>query len=44
MELSVLRRKEIIAPIRNGTVPRRGFEHLAVGLARFESAIDEETL
>lgn len=42
MELGTLRRKEIIGPLRNGTVPRRGFEHLAVGLTRFETAIDEE--
>lgn len=42
MDLSTLRRKEIIAPLRNGTVPRRGLEHLAVGLDRFEAAIDEE--
>ena len=32
MDLGTLRRKEIIAPLRNGTVPRRGLEHLAVGL------------
>ncbi|AUX42279.1 ATP-binding protein [Sorangium cellulosum] len=42
MDLGTLRRKEIIAPLRNGTVPRRGLEHLAVGLGRFEAAIDEE--
>ncbi|WP_437593478.1 BREX system ATP-binding protein BrxD [Sorangium sp. So ce1000] len=42
MDLGTLRRKEIIAPLRNGTVPRRGLEHLAVGLNRFETAIDEE--
>lgn len=42
MDLGTIRRKEIIAPLRNGTVPRRGLEHLAVGLDRFEAAIDEE--
>jgi type II secretory pathway predicted ATPase ExeA len=42
MDLSTLRRKEIIAPLRNGTVPRRGLEHLAVGLDRFDAAIEEE--
>jgi hypothetical protein len=42
MDLGSLRRKEIVAPLRNGTVPRRGLEHLAVGLDRFEQAIDEE--
>ena len=42
MDLGTLRRKEIIAPLRNGTVPRRGLEHLAVGLGRYEAAIEEE--
>lgn len=40
--VSPLKRKEIIAALRNGAVPRRGLEHLAVGLDRFEKAIDEE--
>ena len=42
MDLSSIRRKEIISPLRNGTVPRRGLEHFAVGLTRFEKAIEEE--
>ena len=42
MDLGIIRRKEILAPLRNGTVPRRGLEHLAVGLGRFEQAIDDE--
>lgn len=42
VDLGVLRRREIIAPLRNGTVPRRGLEHLAVGLGRFEAVIDDE--
>jgi len=36
------RRKEIVAALRKGTVPRRGIEHLATGLDRFAAAIDEE--
>lgn len=36
------RRREIVAALRNGTVPRRGIESLSVGLSRFEVAIDEE--
>lgn len=39
---SLNRRREIIAALRGGTVPRRGIELLAVGLSRFEKAIDEE--
>lgn len=42
MEPSTLKRKELVAPLRKGTVPRRGLEHLAVGLDRFEEAIDSE--
>jgi hypothetical protein len=42
MDLGTIRRKEIIAPLRNGTVPRRGLEHFAVGLGRFDEVIDEE--
>ncbi len=41
-ELSIVRRREIIAALRSGTVPRRGLEQFAVGLERFEEAIDEE--
>ena len=39
---SVVRRREIVAALRNGTVPRRGLELFAVGLQRFETAVDEE--
>lgn len=42
MEMSALKRKELVTPLRNGTVPRRGLEHLAVGLGRFEAALDAE--
>lgn len=41
-DLSLVKRREITAALRNGTVPRRGIELLAVGLNRFEKAIDEE--
>jgi len=40
--LTPQRRSEIIDALRRGTVPRRGLEAFAVGLERFESAIDEE--
>jgi hypothetical protein len=39
---SLLKRREIIDALRIGTVPRRGLELFAVGLERFEKAIDEE--
>ncbi len=42
MDPTLVRRREIIAALRNGTVPRRGIELLAVGLDRFRTAIDEE--
>ncbi|WP_428265725.1 BREX system ATP-binding protein BrxD [Haliangium sp.] len=35
-------RRDIMAALRNGTVPQRGIEHFAVGLARFEEAVDDE--
>jgi len=41
-EASPLRRREIIDALRIGAVPRRGLELFAVGLERFEKAIDEE--
>ncbi|MEZ4400068.1 MAG: BREX system ATP-binding protein BrxD [Kofleriaceae bacterium] len=39
---SPLKRREIVEALRLGAVPRRGLEVLAVGLDRFEHAIDEE--
>jgi hypothetical protein len=39
---SLLKRREIIDALRIGTVPRRGLELFAVGLERFEKAIDED--
>jgi hypothetical protein len=39
---SRLRRQEVIDALRRGTVPARGLELFAVGLGRFEKAIDDE--
>jgi hypothetical protein len=39
---SLLKRREIIDALRLGVVPRRGLELFAVGLERYEKAIDEE--
>lgn len=41
-EASPLKRREIIDALRIGAVPRRGLELFAVGLDKFEKAIDEE--
>lgn len=40
--LPLARRREVVAALRNGTVPRRGIEALATGLDGFERALDEE--
>jgi hypothetical protein len=40
--LPLARRREVIAALRNGTVPRRGIEALATGLEHFERAVDDE--
>ncbi|HEX9619111.1 MAG TPA: BREX system ATP-binding domain-containing protein, partial [Polyangiaceae bacterium] len=40
--VSPLKRREIIDALRIGAVPRRGLELFAVGLERFERAIDDE--
>src|SRR5262245_37979260 len=42
MEISRERRREIIAALRNGTVPQRGLDFLAVGLRPFEAVISDE--
>lgn len=42
MEVSRQRRRETIDALRAGTVPRRGLDLLAVGMDRFEAAIDGE--
>jgi hypothetical protein len=40
--ISDRRRREVIDALRRGTVPRNGLDALAVGLGRFEAAIDQE--
>ena len=40
--ISPRRRRDVIDALRRGTVPRQGLDVLAVGLARFESTVDEE--
>jgi hypothetical protein len=40
--VSPQRRRDIIDAIRAGTVPRRGLDQLAVGMDRFERAIEDE--
>jgi len=40
--VSPLRRQELIAALRRGTVPRRDLGLLAVGLERFEEALEDE--
>lgn len=42
MAISPQRRHEILDALRRGTVPRRGLEAFAVGLDRFQPAIDQE--
>lgn len=40
--ISPQRVQEVVDALRNGTVPQRGLGTLAVGLSRFESAVDAE--
>lgn len=40
--VSVRRRREVIDALRRGTVPHNGLDLLAVGLSRFEAALDAE--
>lgn len=40
--VSVPRRKDIMRALRNGTVPDKGLEFLAVGLERFDPTLSEE--
>lgn len=42
MEVSAQRRQEIVDALRRGTVPRSSLGAFAVGLDRFEEAIDQE--
>lgn len=41
-EVSPRRRREVIDALRRGTVPANGLDLLAVGLDRFQGAVDEE--
>src|ERR1700722_2564890 len=40
--VSAQRRREIVDALRRGTVPQRGLDVFAVGLGRFEAAIDDD--
>lgn len=40
--VSAARRREVIDALRRGTVPQAGLDLFAVGLERFENALDEE--
>jgi hypothetical protein len=40
--VSARRRREVLDALRRGTVPRNGLDLLAVGLERFEAALDAE--
>ncbi len=42
MTISPQRRADVVDALRNGAVPARGLEYLAVGLQRFETAITQE--
>src|SRR4029077_2124791 len=41
-EVSSARRREVIDALRRGTVPQAGLDLFAVGMERFEGAIDDE--
>ncbi|WP_424923201.1 BREX system ATP-binding protein BrxD [Actinomadura rubrisoli] len=40
--VSAVRRREVVDSLRRGTVPQAGLDLFAVGLGRFETAIDDE--
>ncbi len=40
--VSAARRREVVDALRRGTVPQAGLDLFAVGLGRFETAIDDE--
>lgn len=42
IEISPRRRRDIIDALRRGTVPQQGLDVMAVGLSKFEQAIDDE--
>jgi hypothetical protein len=44
MAVSVQRRQEILDALRRGTVPRSSLDAFAVGLERFQEALDQELL
>ncbi|MEV3897265.1 MULTISPECIES: BREX system ATP-binding protein BrxD [Streptomyces] len=41
-QASAVRRREVIDALRRGTVPQAGLDLLAVGLGRFEAALDDD--
>ncbi|MDV9186675.1 BREX system ATP-binding protein BrxD [Streptomyces sp. SR27] len=41
-QASAVRRREVIDALRRGTVPQAGLDLLAVGLGRFEGALDDD--
>jgi hypothetical protein len=41
-EVSAARRREVIDALRRGTVPQAGLDLFAVGMERFEAALDDE--
>ena len=41
-EVTHLKRQQIVDALRRGTVPRRGLELFAVGMDRFDKALDKE--
>ena len=43
-QVSAARRRQVIDALRRGTVPQSGLDLLAVGLDRFEQALDDELL
>lgn len=42
MAVSAARRREVLDALRRGTVPQQGLDLFAVGLERFEGALDED--
>ncbi|MFF7851056.1 BREX system ATP-binding protein BrxD [Streptomyces sp. NPDC007910] len=42
VQVSAVRRREVIDALRRGTVPQAGLDLLAVGLGRFEAALDDD--
>ena len=42
LDVSAVRRREVVDALRRGTVPQAGLDLFAVGLERFESALDDD--